>query len=327
MARGAGRPGRPWTRRVLIILGTVGLAVAALGLVARYHAPGSIVPLALAALSPYLMSCAVVAGVLFAIARGTVGWAGLALCTVLVVVAVAGQVPLFVAETVPPGGRDVVVLTANLRLGSADPHAVVAAVRAHHVDVLMLEELTTPELAALKAAGLDGELPYGEPSARNNASGTGLFSRYPLDGARIDYDFAFSLVTARVRIPGVSAEPSVVALHVFGPYPARYTAEWAAELGRLPRLLAAQVGPVLVGGDFNATIDVPQFRGLLRNGYADATEQAGAGFTPTYPADRAFPPLLAIDHVLTRGAVAHSVDSIELPGSDHRGLLVTVRLP
>jgi endonuclease/exonuclease/phosphatase (EEP) superfamily protein YafD len=84
---------------------------------------------------------------------------------------------------------------------------------------------------------------------------------------------------------------------------------------------------VLVGGDFNATTDDAQFRGILATGYADAAQQAGAGFTPTWPADRWFPPLIAIDHVLTRGAVARSVDSVRIPGSDHRALVVDVRIP
>ncbi len=33
----------------------------------------------------------------------------------------------------------------------------------------------------------------------------------------------------------------------------------------------------------------------------DAAEHVGAGMVPTYPADRFFPPLLALDRMLSRG--------------------------
>jgi endonuclease/exonuclease/phosphatase (EEP) superfamily protein YafD len=312
---------------VLITLGVIGLLAGVLGFAAYYWHPGSVVTLALAAISPYLMLGAFVAVVLFAIARGTSGWIGLGLSVALAAWTVAVQAPAFVAASVP-AGRDVVVLTANLRLGTASPTALVDTVRAHHVDVLMLEELTPDETAALHDAGLDKVLPYGRLAPRYNASGTGLLSRYPISDDRVRSDFGFALVTARVAVPGVSAHPTLIALHMFGPYPGAQTPTWAHDIEHLRSVLQEPPAdaPVIVGGDFNATTSVAQFRALLTGGYDDAAEQAGAGLTPTYPANKLIP-LIAIDHVLTRGAVAHTADSVRLPGSDHRGLLVTVRLP
>jgi endonuclease/exonuclease/phosphatase (EEP) superfamily protein YafD len=70
-----------------------------------------------------------------------------------------------------------------------------------------------------------------------------------------------------------------------------------------------------------------QFRDLLTNGYRDAVEQTGAGFAPTFPSNRWYPPVITIDHILTRNASASPVGTIEVPGSDHRALLATVRVP
>jgi hypothetical protein len=70
-----------------------------------------------------------------------------------------------------------------------------------------------------------------------------------------------------------------------------------------------------------------QLRDLLTDGYQDAVEQTGSGFAPTFPADTRFPPVITIDHVLTRNAVVSSVMTIEMPGSDHRSLLATVEVP
>ncbi len=60
---------------------------------------------------------------------------------------------------------------------------------------------------------------------------------------------------------------------------------------------------------------------LHRLGLKSATDVAGAGWLPTYPANRRIPPLLPIDHVLiNEDLTATSVTSFALSGSDHRGL-------
>ena len=51
------------------------------------------------------------------------------------------------------------------------------------------------------------------------------------------------------------------------------------------------------------------FRRLLTNGYQDAARQAGSGRNLTYPANKRYPPVLGIDHVLTRNAIAVSTPS------------------
>ena len=70
-----------------------------------------------------------------------------------------------------------------------------------------------------------------------------------------------------------------------------------------------------------------QFRDLLNNGYRDAVEQTGSGFPPTFPSRTWHPPLLTIDHILTRNAAASSIETVYIPGSDHRALLGTIRVP
>ncbi|HEY8301715.1 MAG TPA: endonuclease/exonuclease/phosphatase family protein [Jatrophihabitans sp.] len=311
-------------RRVLLWLAWLGLAASLIGLLARYLTPGSEYVLGAATFSGYLALGALVAVLLFALARSRAGWVGCALSGAVVVWTVGLHLPEYVAESVPPHGRDLVVMTANLRVGSADAASVVAAVRSRHVDVLMLEELTVDEDVRLRTAGLWRVLPYAIADPRLYADGTGLWSRQPLTETRVFRQLGFSFVTARLS----GAAVTVAAVHVYGPYPSPQFPRWYQDMQSYPALLGGLRGrTILVGGDFNATADDEQFRAILARGYADAAEQAGAGFTPTWPADRWFPPLIAIDHVLTRGAVARSVDSVEIPGSDHRALIAVVRLP
>ena len=147
---------------------------------------------------------------------------------------------------------------------------------------------------------------------------------------RIDgYSMAF--VSARIRVAGTSIDPSVLVVHLPGPWPQPID-NWRRDIDRLPVTLNEVAegtggGAVIVAGDLNSTIDTRPFRALLRNGYRDAAEQSGAGIKPTFPADWRLPPFVAIDHVLTRGCTATSLRTIKIPGSDHRGLVATVMIP
>jgi endonuclease/exonuclease/phosphatase (EEP) superfamily protein YafD len=312
-------------RVLLLMLAVVLLGLSGLGLVAHVRTPHRGWLIGVSALAPYFMFAAVLALVGFAVIRL---WLGVLVAALLTLAGILTQVPLYVASSPMGASTPVVVMTSNLRLGHASPAAVVDAVRGHHVDVLTLEELTPDELQRLGAAGLNRLLPYSASDPRPSAAGVGLWSRYPLTDKQTHRYFKFSFVTAKAAIPGTGGAAQLVALHMPGPWP-QPSGSWLANIGRLPSVLRdlGGHGAVLVGGDFNATQDVGQFRRLLVDGYRDAAEQSGAGITRTFPSDRWYPPLLAIDHVLTRDAVAQSADTVQISGSDHRALLVTVAVP
>ena len=254
-------------------------------------------------------------------------WGTAAVAAVLSALVLVVQVPTWVGATPPAHGVRIVVMQANLRLGSADARSVVDRVRADRVTLLTTEELTVPEQARLAAAGLSEQLPYHYtvPSAPGAGNGIGLWSRYPISHRRLLPGFELKVITVRVAQPG---RPFVAAaVHLLPPWPQR-PGGWAAELARLKTVLRAVPAgePVIASGDYNSTVDHAQFRRLLSDGYADAAAQAGAGYPRTYPADRWTGPLIAIDHVLTRDAVATSLQTVALPGSDHRGLVAQVLL-
>jgi endonuclease/exonuclease/phosphatase (EEP) superfamily protein YafD len=312
-----------WQRRILIAA-TALVVIGTAGIVLHSIEPEQSWLLGLAAFSPYLMLSTLLAVVLLAVVRY---WIGVAMAIALLVGAGSTQIRLYVAETAPRLGVSVSTMTSNLKLGGGNPQRVVEAVRSDHVAVLMLEELTPQEQVRLIEAGLDQLLPYHVSDPRGEAAGTGLWSRYPLTDEATRTDFKFAFVSARVAIPGLATPPVVVATHMAGPWPS--ATDWSRDIARLPEVLKAldSAGPALVGGDFNASPDVAQFRHVLSAGFADAAEQAGAGMTRTFPADASYPPLIAIDHVLTRGAVATSAKTVEIPGSDHRALVATVKFP
>lgn len=300
------------------------LAVATIALVARYVPITSRVALGVAALAPYLMLGAPLSLIVFALQRN---WFLAAAAAAVTIATVAVQLPWYVRSAAPPG-VGVRLMSANLRYGGADAAAVVSLARAH-ADILAVQELTPEKADLMSAAGLDKTFPFRALRACVGPAGVGIWSRYPIATSDTDEDFWLGLLTAKVRIPGVTAEATVVVTHLSAPWPDPI-AGWRADLGRmakkLPQLAGASDGAVMVAGDFNATRDLREFRRLLRDGYRDAAEQAGAGLTRTHPADIWLPPVFAVDHVLTRGCFATAVRTLAIKDSDHRALVAELQL-
>jgi len=301
--------------------------LAGAALAARYAPlPGHLSVLAVVA-SPYLLLAAPLALVVLGWGRHRVASALAGLLTVALVVV---QLPWYFAETPRPGAIPVRVVTVNMLFGHADPQDVVDVAR-EGADILLVQELTPQAVTGLSAAGIDAELPHRALDARPQAAGVGVYSRYPIATSSRVGGYQLALVTARVRVEGAAVEPTVASVHFAAPWPQPIDG-WHSDFAAFPRTLAdvaAQSGdgPVIVGGDFNATIDMRPFRDLLTNGYREAAEQSGAGRQFTYPSNRRIPPFMGIDHVLTRNCTAESTQTVEIAGTDHRALLATIMVP
>jgi endonuclease/exonuclease/phosphatase (EEP) superfamily protein YafD len=306
---------------VLDVIAVAATAVAAFALASRYLPGAHRAVLATAALSPYLAVGAPVAAVLFGLTRN---WVGVVVAVALTVASVWVRWRWYVAAATD-GDVRVRVVSTNLRYGRADAVGVVRL--ADKADILAVQELTPEKAELIEAAGIGTLLPHRYLRAREGPAGVGIWSRYPLSACR-DYDeFWLGLITARVEVPGLDAQATVASTHMSAPWPDPMQG-WRGDLARLAEVLgeigASAPGPVIVAGDLNATPDVREFRRLLRGGYRDAAEQAGAGLTRTHPADIALPPVFAVDHLLLRGATATAVRTAAIPGSDHRALLAVV---
>jgi endonuclease/exonuclease/phosphatase family metal-dependent hydrolase len=240
----------------------------------------------------------------------------------------------------PAAGPVLRVLTANLLHGRAVAMEVVELVGRMRADVLFVQELTGDAAAGLRRAGLGDLLPYRVPQPAPDSPQDspqdgppdspqdGIYARYPLRGGPSAAPVPGARCTAWLDLP---SGPSVhlACIHAAPPTPlgsAGATARWRRQLSALP---APAGSPLIVAGDFNATLDHAQFRRLLRRGYADAASGAGHGLSPTWgPRPGRRPALLAIDHVLTdRRCAALTTSAHVLPGSDHRALYAELRLP
>jgi endonuclease/exonuclease/phosphatase (EEP) superfamily protein YafD len=309
-------------------IGFVALVVAGCAFASRYLSITNHPTFITAALSPYLMLCAPVSAALLIWGRHWI----LAIAALgLTVAAFAVQLPLYLdSDAGRTAGVEVRLMSANIYEGMADPDHLVRSAQAH-ADVIAFQELTPQEADRLSGAGLDATFPYRWLDARSGPGGVGLWSRFPIDAPRRIGGYTFAFLTAQIRVAGVSIDPTVVVAHLAGPWPQPID-DWRRDLNRLPVTLSelgeqAGAGSVIVAADLNSTTDMRPFRALLRDGYRDAAEQSGAGIKPTFPANWRLPPFIVIDHILTRNCTATSLRTLKIPGSDHRGLVVTLAIP
>lgn len=228
--------------------------------------------------------------------------------------------PVFVADDSPVAATGHSVLALNLQFGRADPDQVAALAAA--ADVVLLVELTEEARRGLQRSGLQQRFPFHFSRTHDKAAGSGIWSRYPLADTRETHDLVFENVAARVEPPEGTAF-TAVAVHAMPPSPTN------GDQGRqinseLADFLIGIPGPVVAGGDFNATRDHPLLRDLAAAGYVDGADSAGAGFLRTWATDMSpVPPLVGIDHVLTRDLPGGVTDLavVDVSGTDHRAVL------
>ena len=213
------------------------------------------------------------------------------------------------------------LLSLNMHNGAADSADV--AEQAAHADVVILLETTPAALTALEEYGWDDRFRYSLGDPREGSSNTAIYSRFPLSGSKALGDTSFQQWVTTVRIPRIG-DIRLIAVHPCNPYCGG--GRWNAEHRVVRRAVTDNLDhPLVVAGDFNAVNDHGPMQALQRAGLKSATDVAGAGWLPTYPANRLIPPLLPIDHVLVNeDLTATSVTSFAVSGSDHRGLLATI---
>ena len=184
--------------------------------------------------------------------------------------AVAGAVltaavgPRAVPSRWPPAAGPVLrVLTANLLVGRAAAEVVVELARRKDVDVLFVQELTGQAAARLQRAGLEDLLPHRVTQPTWGARGSGIYARYPLRGEPPATPASAARCTARLDLPsGQFAQ--LACIHAASPKPPwspGSTAQWRDQLSALP---APGDHPLILAGDFNATLDHAQFRQIGR---------------------------------------------------------------
>ncbi|GAA1024138.1 hypothetical protein Aple_096650 [Acrocarpospora pleiomorpha] len=256
-------------------------------------------------------------------------WVGLGVPLLLAAALASRSVPAIVATLVPavvwgvlfgpgllrspPGGpSDLSVATLNVGVTNSLSGTAVRTVSEGR-DLVALQELTPGGPAAKE---LNNRYPH-----HYQVGTVGLWSRYPLEGARkVDIGLGWARALRAVT-KSPKGEVTVYVMHLASARPGE-TESRDETLEAAGKLIAEDESErLLLLGDLN-TATTDRHREDLVPPLTDAQEQAGQGFGFTWPARF---PITRPDHILYRGMTATTATVEEAAGSDHRAAVATLR--
>lgn len=213
------------------------------------------------------------------------------------------------------------IFTSNLKYTNTHMAGIAEEIRRARPDVVLLQELSPANLEALQRTGVIDEFKFTLIQPQVRPTGTGVLSNLPMtDAATWDVS---GMVNARVTVAVGDRTVRIYDVHTNAPFGAPGAPRWKRQLAQIRQAAAAETGPLVVAGDFNASYGHRPFRALLDGGLSDTHVEAGRGSAKTWPRDiPLLPPLVRIDHVLVSPQI--SVLSIAEGvgrGSDHRPLI------
>lgn len=215
------------------------------------------------------------------------------------------------------------VMTVDGAAGKASAPTIVRATRSFGVDVLVVTGLTSGLAHDLTIAGINSVVsPRWVSIPAGTSVGAGFWSRQPISAAK--------------PVPG-SSQPSAITQLISSAGPLTLVVaeeggpgvvpdnDWRADLQALET--ASPSGPRILAGDLGGTPWHPAFRGLRSHGWYEAADVLGRGLRPTWPTWGPVP-FTPLDQVMVGGGLGVSrANTVTMPGTSHRALLVSVILP
>lgn len=336
------RHGSGWARAGRIALLAIGwlFALSGAGLMMLYAFPELQLTNELTALVASFIPYGIVA---WAAATVLFGFAANRRMKLLALVTVAGlaiQVvwarPYWPGTPPPPGeGESLTVLTMNLRCDEPALSGLVEVVEREQPDIVVLQDLSQEGWDYLEGTSWWQGLPQhstqpkDQPlaAAQTDPCGSVVFANATVTQTSAP-DAAQPVVSVDLRSRSLLVVPVSLPTLRAGMDP------WLRSFELLDAALATHASsgtaaaPMLVIGDFNATREHLPMRQLIADhGLVDAAEQAGAGWQPTFPANRRYPPLIAIDHILMSSSLqAAEVTAFSVEYGAHRVLMARLKL-
>jgi endonuclease/exonuclease/phosphatase (EEP) superfamily protein YafD len=210
-------------------------------------------------------------------------------------------------------------MSANLLMVNEDTEGIAGEVLAARPDVLLVQELSPRWLARFEQPDLSAALPYRSAVARTDSFGIGVYSRTPLVTEQLDLS---GLPAFRADVKVRDKTLRIFNFHTLPPRTPSYVPTWNAMMARIVTLVGEQHGPLLLGGDLNATPHTAWFRRLLATGLRGAHEERGRALATTWPNGLLPLPPIRLDHLLVSPHIqVLGVIEGEGRGSDHRPVI------
>lgn len=242
-------------------------------------------------------------------------------------VGAATLAPRMIADPLPTTGESLKVLSFNVYTGDADVQALAETIRRERPDVVALpeagERYRERLMPLIEDLGYASRASVGEHSRDVNgvvALVSPRFGAVDFTVGKIDENSPFPYVEVT---GGELGDLRFVAFHSVAPT-AGSVAQWRVDLTGAGEWCRGDT-PTVIAGDFNATLDHTVLREAMAD-CADAASQRGSALTATWPTS--LPRWLGseIDHVFSTTGSAESFEVLDLPDSDHRAVLTTLRL-
>jgi endonuclease/exonuclease/phosphatase (EEP) superfamily protein YafD len=225
---------------------------------------------------------------------------------------------------VDSAGNKLRVLLLNVRTENERCDLVIRCIHKYRPDVIVLEEVNERWLKEL--ARLHEDFPHVIEEPRDDNFGIVLFSRLPLNSAKIIYLGGAEVPSVTAQFEVGACRFTVLGTHALPPGTPENFRFRNEQLDQVARFVANQAGPVIVLGDLNATPWSYYFERLVRESRLTDSSK-GRGIHPTWPAS-VFPLRIPIDHCLVSPeiGVIHRMTGNSV-GSDHLPLVVDLILP
>ena len=236
-----------------------------------------------------------------------------------IVTAQSGALDDGASEASGESGERLRVMALNTYFNGADDASIIAETRRIDPDVLVLSETSSAEVAAVEGGtGLTSTSPVDDSGG---ASGTAVLVRPGTPVSDVVEDRGLTghqTPSARVSVP---APVDVYGVHTLPPAFSDLISGWEENLATLRDSFEASDVPLVLAGDFNATVAHPEFRDFLdRTGLTRCEGSSGVQRltgSPTWPDPF---PLVRIDHILVRDGICEDGGTVQVEGTDHRGV-------
>lgn len=327
----------PERRRAWLDRGGAALAGAIAGAVAASWIPRPAATCAaLAACSPLLVGAGALSGAgLMAAGRRAAGWRVLAMTgTALFLRPRATRAVVVGARSFEASGARAAIcplrlVTANLSNDTGGIGPVPEEITLAYPDLVVLQEVTPAHRGTLDELATRLGLIHSEVRANRGHAGLGVWSRFELYGAHWLDVAGEPQLWIWVDLPD-GGRLRLAVVHAPSPVPQKVE-RWRSWFATMTVMVGSELtdhdDPLLMAGDFNATIDHRPFRRLLDAGLSDAAPDRWGGWPMTWSTRWwPLPPLFRIDHVLvSQGVQVARSRAGRAAGSDHRSLTVDIQ--
>jgi endonuclease/exonuclease/phosphatase (EEP) superfamily protein YafD len=217
-------------------------------------------------------------------------------------------------------------VSSNVLFKNHTPRLAAEAIMATNPDVIVLVEVSLAVALHIDKHRYPYEIVFSRTDDRGLGYDLRVLSRHPLE----HYDDAaaggrfFPLVSVSLHNSQITLAP----VHTVAPHKVCDKPYWRAQLAGLGESLSSVKGPLVVCGDFNASLSHhPMASFIKRARLTSVLARHGRALRGTW-GPRGVVALLPIDHVLVSQDVSSlNIDVVRVPGSDHRALVADLSVP